>query len=93
MFHRQLISVGLIASLASFAFTLLAEELDYHVTDPNLKVVRLDSSPDDSFLSVRTDSTGRIFVGGRRTLYAYDLDEAGRYLPENCCTNSPITPG
>ncbi|WP_397569371.1 hypothetical protein [Schlesneria sp. T3-172] len=57
------------------------EELDYHVTDPDLKVVRLDTSPDDSFLSVRTDSTGRIFVGGRRNLFAYDLDAEGRYKP------------
>ena len=89
MFHRPLIFVGLIASLASFASTLLAEELDYHVTDPNLKVVRLDSSPDDSFLSVRTDSTGRIFVGGRRTLYAYDLDESGRYLPRKLLYEFP----
>lgn len=66
-----------------------AEELDYHVTDPELKVVRLDSSPDDSFLSVRTDSTGRIFVGGRKTLFAYDLDEAGKYLPRKLLFEFP----
>lgn len=57
-----------------------AEDLDYQVTDPELKVVRLDSSPDDSFLSVRLDSEGRIFVGGRKTLFVYDVDAAGAYL-------------
>ena len=67
----------------------LAEDLDYQVTDPELKVVRLDSSPDDSFLSVRTDTTGRIFVGGRKTLFAYDLDAAGRYKPRQLLYEFP----
>jgi putative heme-binding domain-containing protein len=69
--------------------TLFAEELDYHVTDPDLKVVRLDSSADDSFLSVRVDSEGRIFVGGRKTLYAYDLDRDGNYLPRRLLFEFP----
>ena len=69
--------------------TCLAEELDYQVTDPQLKVVRLDSSFDDSFLSVRTDTTGRVFVGGRKTLFAYDLDEAGRYKPRQLLYEFP----
>lgn len=67
----------------------LAEELDYQVLDPSLKVVRLDSSPDDSFLSVRLDTTGRIFVGGRKTLYAYDLDSTGKYLPRRLLFEFP----
>ena len=73
----------------SFAVTSFAEDLDYHVTDPELKVVRLDSSPDASFLSVRTDTTGRIFVGGRKTLYVYDLDEAGGYKPRQLLHEFP----
>jgi putative heme-binding domain-containing protein len=68
---------------------LLAEELDYRVLDPDLKVVRLDSSNDDSFLSVRLDTTGRIFVGGRKTLFAYDLDEAGKYKPRKLLFEFP----
>ena len=73
----------------SFATTSFAEDLDYHVTDPELKVVRLDSSPDASFLSVRLDTTGRIFVGGRKTLYVYDLDEAGKYKPRHLLCEFP----
>lgn len=79
-----LVMIGLTAaSIAS------AEELDYHVTDPDLKVVRLDSSPDDSFLSVRLDSTGRVFVGGRKTLYVYDIAEDGKYLPRRLLFEFP----
>ncbi len=68
---------------------LLAEDLDYRVLDPDLKVVRLDSSDDDSFLSVRLDTAGRIFVGGRKTLFVYDLDEAGRYKPRQLLFTFP----
>jgi hypothetical protein len=62
-----------------------AEDLDYHVTDPELKVVRLDSSPDASFLSVRLDTTGRIFVGGRKALFVYDVEESD-------AKSSPLAP-
>ena len=68
---------------------LPAEELDYRVNDPELKVVRLDSSDDDSFLSVRLDTAGRIFVGGRKTLFVYDLDDAGRYKPRQLLFTFP----
>lgn len=76
----------LLVSLVTVSF---AEDLDYRVTDPELKVVRLDSSPDASFLSVRLDTTGRIFVGGRKTLYVYDLDEAGKYKPRHLLCEFP----
>jgi putative heme-binding domain-containing protein len=72
-----------------FATSVLADELDYHVTDPELKVVKLDSSPDASFLSVRVDSEGRVFVGGRQTLFVYDLDPAGGYRPRHLLLTLP----
>ena len=68
---------------------LLADDLDYRVLDPDLKVVRLDSSDDDSFLSVRLDTAGRIFAGGRKTLFVYDLDAAGRYKPRHLLYSFP----
>lgn len=55
--------------------------LDYTVADPELKVVRLDQSPTDSFLGVRVDPLGRIFVGGRERLFVYEPDERGGYRP------------
>ncbi|MDP6443425.1 MAG: galactose-1-epimerase [Pirellulaceae bacterium] len=53
----------------------------YRVTDPALKVVKIDSSPNESFLSMRADSTGRLFVGGREALFVYEPDEKGGYGP------------
>ena len=77
--NRRLFCGLVIAALTLLQFVpalLSAEELGYRVNDPDLKVVRLDSSDDDSFLSVRLDTAGRIFVGGRKTLFVYDLDDA-----------------
>src|ERR1700733_14277227 len=86
--HLMKICFALIA-MGSGINLIAAEALDYDVTDPDLKVVRLDSSPDDSFLSVRVDSEGRIFVGGRKTLYVYDLDKDGTYLPRRLLFEFP----
>ncbi len=69
--------------------SVTAAELDYHVTDPNLTVRLLDTSPDDSFLSVRCDSAGRVFVGGRKTLFAYDVGPDGKYLPRKLLYTFP----
>lgn len=76
--------IGIVSGTSAFA-----EELDYHTPDADLKVVRLDSSPDDSFLSVRLDTEGRIFVGGRKTLFVYDTDETGKYLPRRLLFEFP----
>lgn len=51
----------------------------YRLTDPDLKVVHIDSSPDESFLSMRADSMGRLFVGGREALFVYEPDDKGGY--------------
>jgi putative heme-binding domain-containing protein len=58
-----------------------AEERDYVVTDPALKIVPLDSSPNESFLSMRADTRGRLFVGGREALFVYEPDDVGGYKP------------
>ncbi|HEV3341194.1 MAG TPA: HEAT repeat domain-containing protein [Pirellulales bacterium] len=42
-------------------------------------MTRVDSSADESFFSVRGDAMGRIFVGGRRSLFVYEPDEKGGY--------------
>src|SRR3954470_5971240 len=58
-----------------------AEELDYAAPDPALKVVRLDTAPTESFLAVRADTMGRLFVGGREALFVYEPDDKGGYKP------------
>ena len=57
------------------------DQLEYSVTDPQLKVIRIDSSETESFLSIRADTQGRIFVGGREALFVYEPDKHGRYKP------------
>ncbi|MCH7990718.1 MAG: hypothetical protein IID46_16380, partial [Planctomycetes bacterium] len=57
------------------------DQLEYSVTDPQLKVIRIDSSETESFLSIRADTQGRIFVGGREALFVYEPDKNGRYKP------------
>jgi len=58
-----------------------AEDLDveYHVVDPELKIVKLDYSADESFLSIRADTAGRLFVGCREALFVYEPDDTGGY--------------
>lgn len=52
---------------------------DYAPVDPGLRLEVLDSSPDESFLSMRCDGMGRLFVGGREAVFRYDPDESGGY--------------
>ena len=53
----------------------------YRLVDSDLKLVHIDSSPDESFLSIRADSMGRLFVGGREALFVYEPDDNGGYHP------------
>ncbi len=53
----------------------------YKAADPALKVVRLDTSTDESFIAVRVDAAGRVFVGGREALFVYEPDGQGGYAP------------
>lgn len=64
-----------VSGLSSSAGPLLAR----HVADPQLKLVSIDSSPDESFLSMRCDTMGRLFVGGREALLVYEPDPQGNY--------------
>lgn len=57
-------SLRLALLLMLSATPLLAKDLDYRVLDPDLKVVRFDTA-------------GRIFVGGCKTRFVYDVDETG----------------
>jgi putative heme-binding domain-containing protein len=56
-------------------------ELDYRPADPRLKAVLIDRSTDESFVSIKADTTGRLFVGGREALFVYEPDDKGGYRP------------
>lgn len=59
--------------------------------DPELKVVVIDSAATESFLGIRIDATGRIFVGGRGGVFVMEPGASGGYasrqqlvvLPDN----------
>ena len=46
-----------------------------------MKAVLIDHSPDESFASIKADSQGRLFVGGREALFVYEPDGKGGYRP------------
>lgn len=53
----------------------------YRAAHPALQVQRLDTSTDESFIAVRIDAAGRVFVGGREALFVYEPDDKGGYAP------------
>ena len=61
---------------------MAAEKLEYAAADDELKVVLIDKSEKESFLSVRLDTMGRIFVGGREALFVYEPKPDGSYQPK-----------
>ncbi len=62
---------------------------DYRPADADLKVVALDSDKTESFLSVRVDTQGRLFVGGREGLFVYEPNADGTYQPRTLLYRFP----
>jgi putative heme-binding domain-containing protein len=56
-------------------------DADYTLSDPQLRLTRIDSDPTESFLAVRPDGAGRLFVGSRSGLFVYDPDGKGGFGP------------
>jgi putative heme-binding domain-containing protein len=50
-----------------------------HPIDPAHELTVVDSSPDESFLSMRADTAGRLFAGGREALFVYEPDGHGGF--------------
>lgn len=81
--------VGILGLFLSPTFVQSAADLDYSVSDPELKVVRIDSAPTESFLAVRADGLGRLFVGGREELFVYEPNPQGGYRPRQSLMKFP----
>lgn len=74
--------LGIVSYLAHCtAAVMAAPPTDYAPSDPGLRLELLDSSPNESFLSIRCDGLGRLFVGGREAVFRYDPDDKGGYKP------------
>lgn len=72
---------SLFACLLLTTVTAFAAEAPYETAAPELKVVTLDSADTESFLAVKLDTTGRMFVGGREALFVYEPLADGKYGP------------
>ena len=69
----NLIAAGLcVTNLISTSLFAADGPASYETADPALRVVTLDSADTESFLAVRLDTTGRMFVGGREALFVYE---------------------
>jgi putative heme-binding domain-containing protein len=65
------------------------QEATYRLPDPQLKLVHIDSDDHESFLGVRADSMGRLFVGGREGLFVYEPDGRGGFGPRQPLVRFP----
>jgi len=54
---------------------------EYRLTDPDLKLVTVDSDPQVSFLGLAADGVGRLFAGSREALFVYEPAAGGLYQP------------
>ncbi|HVX10323.1 MAG TPA: hypothetical protein VHC22_04040 [Pirellulales bacterium] len=79
-----MVLVGGLRAADDAGYTLPAADAESALT-----LVPIDSSSDESFFSVRGDSVGRIFVGGRRSLFVYEPDERGGYRPRRLLYRFP----
>ncbi len=62
---------------------------DYRPAETGLKIIPLDSDKTESFLSVRVDALGRLFVGGRQGLFVYEPSADGTYQPRKLLYRFP----
>ncbi len=67
----------------------LAPLLTRQVAQNDLKIISIDASSDESFLSIRADTMGRLFVGGREALFVYEPDADGGYKPKQLLYRFP----
>lgn len=73
--------------LAFFVFT--AAGRGQEPLDLKLKVVPIDADAKDRLLSVRVDTRGRVFIGGRDALHVCEPDDRGGYQPRKLLYSFP----
>jgi putative heme-binding domain-containing protein len=57
--------------------------------DSQHRLTTIDTSLDESFFSLRADTAGRLFVGGREALFVYEPDDRGGYRPRQLLYRFP----
>ena len=74
-------TISLVASMIASLAPAHAATPDYASADPEVQLERIDSSSNESFLSMRVDSAGRLFVGGREAIFVYEPLKQGGFGP------------
>jgi putative heme-binding domain-containing protein len=67
------------ALLCALALAGCKREDGFQTVDPALKVVRVDSDANKSYLALTFDGMGRMFVGGKEDLFVYEPKAGGLY--------------
>lgn len=82
------------SSVIFFAAAAVAAESANSVStpDPVLQAVVVDSAETESFLAVRVDTTGRIFLGGRSAVFVLEPNAAGGYAERRQLVQFPEDP-
>ncbi|MGB8852305.1 MAG: hypothetical protein WCC69_01915, partial [Pirellulales bacterium] len=85
MTHTHLVACLLLVAGLGFPWPQHAcaagDLANYELGDPALAIHLMDTSKTESFLGVHVDGEGRLFVGGREAVFAYDPDGAGGFRP------------
>ncbi|MGE3316425.1 MAG: ThuA domain-containing protein [Planctomycetaceae bacterium] len=56
--------------------------LNCDAAEPERKVTLIDRSVNDVFMAVKADGAGRLFVGGRESLFVFEPNPKGGFLPK-----------
>jgi hypothetical protein len=77
------------ALIATILFVSCACAQETATVDAELKTVHIDSVPQESLRSMRADTNGRLFVGGREALFVYEPNAQGGYHPRELLYRFP----
>jgi len=87
-FCGMLLGILVLATAARGADDTMSVE----TPDRDLEAVIIDSASTESFLGVRVDTTGRIFVGGRSGVFVLEPNAAGGYAERRQLVSFPGDP-
>jgi hypothetical protein len=77
------------ALIATILFVSCVCAQETATVDAELKAVRIDSVALESLLSMRADTQGRLFVGGREAIFIYEPNAQGGYHPRQLLYRFP----
>jgi putative heme-binding domain-containing protein len=77
------------ASASPTSPAVVPQAPEFHLDEPGLKAVVIDSDERESFLGLQLDSAGRLFAGCREALFVYEPAAGGLYAPRQLLFRFP----